>query len=361
MCPARGSAGARLVGRIGRGDGRGTTQGSHVHVHVHVGHGFGCWSSRADASGYHGSSQAYHLGAWGGSIVECSSWDRAVTNRDSRSSASFNRSRHVTNKREHRSDARRKIHPASTRSLDTSRGRRDADRESRHRRGRSAHGRHGARRCVVLVDLDGIDFPVRVLERARVLRDIVNTALGRVTGAAGWTVRLGEHGAGPVSAEGSVEDDPLLVEPLCEVAGSLEEGRGHAERGHVGVAVGDGRRDRGAREEPDRDVRRCQLHGVHPSAEIVERGTDVVDGGLHSAAEMAISGVALSGHEGAGHSRVCHQTVGAGVENDLAACADVDPLDDIDLAIGRPVGADSPEGWPGATDASGHVLDVGDE
>lgn len=51
----------------------------------------------------------------------------------------------------------------------------------------------------------------------------------------------------------------------------------------------------------------------------------------------------------------------ARVQRRLVLLVQVDVLDDVDLAVGRPVWADHPESGPDAADASGHVGDVGDD
>lgn len=88
----------------------------------------------------------------------------------------------------------------------------------------------------VRVDLDGVDEPVGVLEGGRVAGDVVLAGGG--LGAADGIV--GPNLTGPVSAEGRVEDDLVVLEVARDVAAAAgERGLGRAPAARVGGARGD--------------------------------------------------------------------------------------------------------------------------
>lgn len=70
----------------------------------------------------------------------------------------------------------------------------------------------------VLVDLDGVDLPVRLLESRGILSDVVDTALHGAAGIAHGAGGFGKNITGPVAAKGCVNDQLLCLEALCKVA-----------------------------------------------------------------------------------------------------------------------------------------------
>lgn len=122
----------------------------------------------------------------------------------------------------------------------------------------SSIARHPLHPTNTLVNLERIDSPVRVPEGGGVVRD------ERVTGGGlGGALRgRAPDGAGPVAAEGRVEDELQAGEVGGDVAGPREEGDGAAPAGRVGLAGGDVCRDGGAGEEVDLDRGRGPFGGV---------------------------------------------------------------------------------------------------
>lgn len=182
----------------------------------------------------------------------------------------------------------------------------------------------------ILVNLEGINRPIRVHKSLGVKPDVFLTAAGRPRRASGI---LGPDGAGPVAAEGGVEDDVVVFEmpvDVTVVATGEARGRGTPGRGDgIGVGARDIAGDAGAREEPDVDGGAGPFHGVNAAAGVVETGAVVVRSlGFGRAAETAF---ATGAREGA---------AGTGVHGYLVLGLMVDALDDVDFTAVRPGG-----GW----------------
>lgn len=175
----------------------------------------------------------------------------------------------------------------------------------------------------ILVHLKGINRPIRLHKRLGVLPDVFLTS-ARLRRASGL---LGPDGAGPVAAEGGVEDDVVVLEMPVDVAVvATEEARGGGtpSRG-VGVGTRDIAGDAVAREEPDVDGGAGPFHGVNTAAGGVERSAVTVRSlGFAIAAETA---VATGAGEGA---------AGTGVHGYLILGLMVDTLDDVDFTAVRP-------------------------
>lgn len=175
----------------------------------------------------------------------------------------------------------------------------------------------------ILVHLKGINRPIRLHKRLGVLPDVfvTSTRLRRASGI------LGPDGAGPVAAEGGVEDDVVVLEMPVDVAVvATEEARGGGtpSRG-VGVGTRDIAGDAVAREEPDVDGGAGPFHGVNTAAGGVESSAVTVRSlGFAIAAETA---VATGAGEGA---------AGTGVHGYLILGLMVDTLDDVDFTAVRP-------------------------
>lgn len=136
----------------------------------------------------------------------------------------------------------------------------------------------------VLVDFERVDAPVGLFEGCGVVLDV------RVAGAClrGAGVRWPD-GAGPVAAEGYVEDlcielgcgfgridvftgtyDLQILEMGVDITGSGEPGTWEAPAQRVRLAVPDIGRNAGVGEEPDVDGIACPFGGVDAAAGLVE-------------------------------------------------------------------------------------------
>lgn len=119
-------------------------------------------------------------------------------------------------------------------------------------------------------------------------------------------------------------------------------------------------------EEEDLDEFIGPLHGVDTTVVTVESIT--VRGGVArvdtAAGVVALAGgidVAVAGRHVAAEARVVDAAAITGVQGHGIAALLVDTLDDINLSVGGPVGADGPERRPGAAHGTGHVGKVKDE
>lgn len=90
----------------------------------------------------------------------------------------------------------------------------------------------GLGRTTLLVHLERVDGPIRILECRRVASDKLNTRRSRAT-------IVVEGLASPGAAEGGVEDNGVIVEVVVKIA-AAEVGHGLAELGDVGLAGLDG-------------------------------------------------------------------------------------------------------------------------
>lgn len=107
-------------------------------------------------------------------------------------------------------------------------------------------------------------------ERRRVLG---NESLAAVAGAETSVLRaarLAIDTASPVSAEGVVEDELVVLEPLLDVASTSEVGIWDTEFSSVGLVQGYASRDLAAREEPHLDGFGSPFHGVDAASISIE-------------------------------------------------------------------------------------------
>lgn len=194
----------------------------------------------------------------------------------------------------------------------------------------------------ILIDLEGIDGPIRINKSLGVKPDVFLTGAARLSRASGI---LGPDAAGPVAAEGGVEDDVVALEMPVDVAVvATEEARScgtPSRRVGVGVGVGGARDIAGdavAREEPDVDGGAGPFHGINAAAGVVETGAVVVRSlGFGRVAETAV--VAGAG-EGAART---------GVHGHLILDLIVDALDDVDFTAV----------WPGEAGSVSRIEDNG--
>lgn len=110
-----------------------------------------------------------------------------------------------------------------------------------------------------------------------------------------------------------------------------------------GIDVG---RNLAVLEVPDLDAGRGPQSGVDSSSGCIERGTVAVGIGVHDGAAAVSSSVTTVGVAGrsSGLASVayCHSAARASVEGHLVLIGVVDALDDIDLALKRPILANHP-------------------
>lgn len=218
---------------------------------------------------------------------------------------------------------------------------------------------HRSRRS--LVGAEAGNLPVRLVERARRLRGVGGAAAGAAVLPAVHT-----RGAGPAPAHVNVQHNTLVAEVVADVAvGAGKVGERGAPARRVGRGgVGDVGGNAGAGEEPDTDAGAAELEGVDAAAGGIQDGPVGVGRGLDAAAGVVVGAVpAVCGEDGAGLlALVLHGAAFCCVQGNLVSGgAVVDGLDDIDLAVGGPVGGvGQPEGGPcGAT--VGSVQNVKDE
>lgn len=151
-----------------------------------------------------------------------------------------------------------------------------------------------------------------------------------------------------------------------DVAPAGVAGERRAPRARVGAAGRHVRGDGAAREEPDGDGGAGPFGGVDAAADGVEAGAEVGGRGGEDGAAGVLGlrgrvGVAVGRVGRAGHAGLLDRAVARGVQGHGVGGGGVDAFDDVDFAHRGPVGADEPEGGPDATDAAGHVGDVGQE
>lgn len=77
----------------------------------------------------------------------------------------------------------------------------------------------------------------------------------------------------PVTAERRIEDEPVVIEPLLDIARASEVCVGSAEFRGIWVVRCDAGRNAAAREEPHFDELASPLHGVHTTTVRVEAST----------------------------------------------------------------------------------------
>lgn len=160
--------------------------------------------------------------------------------------------------------------------------------------------------------------------------------------------------AGPVAAEGGVEDDVVVLEMLVDAAAgpaARESGGGGTPCRRVGVgAQGVAGETVVAREIPDVDGGAGPFHRVDACAGVVHVGSVIVAlGRFDGATEISLAVVTRQA------------TTAARVHGHLVLTPRIDAFDDIDLPAVRPVRPRHPERGPGATDAGGHVGEIEDD
>lgn len=190
----------------------------------------------------------------------------------------------------------------------------------------------------LLVDAESGDIPVGILERSRVVVNIVYTSP-----ASGSRIHISV--TSPITAERQVDDNILRTKLARNVAARVNK-RGKRSspsacidaRGAVLNLERDSRRV--ARPEPDFDVSRGAFHGVPPSAVGVERGTvRVAEWVFDTAAGVAVD-LPVAVGVGRRACLVTHGGLGAArgsVQGGSVGALVVDTLDDVNLTGRRPV------------------------
>lgn len=212
-----------------------------------------------------------------------------------------------------------------------------------------------------LVNLDVIDFPVRLRERRWVLSDISNAALEGAAAITHRAARGAVNTASPVTAEGGVEDELLGFEMFGDAARALHMGHGSAESSNIGVAFGDRAGNRTTGEEPELQEFIGPLHGVDTTTVLVERSARRTLGALNNTSSGTRIFTTFRRGKRAAHLLAGNLTGAARMQDNLVRFILIDALDDIYFTIRRPVFACGPKGGPGTADASGHVLKIDDK
>ena len=214
-----------------------------------------------------------------------------------------------------------------------------------------------------LPDGDVVDGPERLGESSRVAGDVVRARSSK--SRAGSITAPDTSLASPVTAEGDVEDNVVLVEVVIDGAAvvTVELGRWGSPsgggRGSGSDVGGDGSTVPG----PDLDGIGGPLHNVDTTVSVVEGITVRGGTGVNTATVVGVSGVAV----GSGGGRALDGTIvgdgaaSGGVEGDDVGGLGVDTLDDINLTVVGPVSTDGPEGGPRTAVTAGHVVKVKDE
>lgn len=108
-----------------------------------------------------------------------------------------------------------------------------------------------------------IDVPVGILEALRAISNKVVAARPRIARCHGAAGISPERRAGPVTAEGDVENDCVVLEVVVDITTTLEVGHWHSKFRDIWRAGTNAGWHVGAREEPDANPLRCPFHGVH--------------------------------------------------------------------------------------------------
>jgi hypothetical protein len=228
--------------------------------------------------------------------------------------------------------------------------------------------RRGAGDSALVVCLERTDTPVRILEDFRVLSDILLARAHAVQALVHRATRLSVDIASPVTAEGVAEDEALIQEALLDVTVALVplEASGRLAKGGcirlvreqtVGLAT--------TREEPDLDALSLPLGDVVTTVDrvetLAERATPCIGHTAASRLRWAVECAVVQGLS-TGLSHAVDLALSIGMEYEVVVRVLVDTLDDIDLSLDGPwLATEGPEGRPGATDATRHVLDIKDE
>lgn len=214
-------------------------------------------------------------------------------------------------------------------------------------------------RAGLLVDFERVDEPVGLFESGGVvLHEGVASACLRGAGAA-----CRPDCAGPVAAEGDVEDDLQLVEMVVNVARFGKSGRRGTPSRRIRSATSDIPGDARAREEPDIDDSPCPFGSVDAASSIVEAvaigGVVVTSDGTAGVGRLARSfDVAVGSLDFAAEPEGLDGAAIAGVEGHLVGGLVVDAFNDVDFAVAGPVGAEHPESWPRPADTAWHMGQV---
>ena len=201
-------------------------------------------------------------------------------------------------------------------------------------------------KSITLIHLERVDRPIRVPECSRVIVNVILAAACE----RGTCAVLTPDVPGPVTAKSGVEDDMVVFEMLIDVAvvAADEAGGRVPPIPRVGMRAQDIAGFSAAGEEPNIDPAARPLHGVDTPVGIVEP-------------RAVVSGAAL----GLDMATQAPQAAAAGeaapvavVHGHLVLALRIDALKDVNFAAVGPVGADHPEGGPGAADAAGHVREV---
>lgn len=148
---------------------------------------------------------------------------------------------------------------------------------------------------------------------------------------------------------------------------TLPSKRRHGRAPRARVRALDIRRDLTPRERPDLNSLARHLRRYHRATLRIERRAvaprrRVLDLASSVLALRGITDIAITRRQASREARLLNAASGVGMQRHAVVACIVDPLQDIDLPIGRPRPAsEHPEGGPHATDAARHVCDVGDE
>lgn len=158
----------------------------------------------------------------------------------------------------------------------------------------------------------------------------------------------------------------MVLEVRVNVTVTVEESGRLSPSSRVRVGAGQVGRNIAVGEEEDLDEVIGPFHGVDTAVVAVESVT--VRGSVSrvntTAGVFALAsglGVAVAGGNLTTEARVVDAAAIRSVQGHGIAALLVDTLDDIDLSVVGPVGADGPESRPGATDGAGHVGKVKNE
>jgi hypothetical protein len=195
-----------------------------------------------------------------------------------------------------------------------------------------------------LIYPEGIDLPEGVCESAGIVLHKSLTARS----FRGANRVLSPDVAGPVTAEGHVENDVVVLEVLVNVASTLKLGGWLAPPTWVGVATRKVARDCASREEPDADGIACPFRSVDSSTICIETGAVcccVVGGDLAPSVCILTRGIDItigSRYCSAESASVADGAASACVKGHIIGCLRVDTLDDIDFTTPWPVWAKGP-------------------
>ena len=179
--------------------------------------------------------------------------------------------------------------------------------------------------AIVAIDLQAIDSPISGLERLRVVLDVILT--GRRF--AGASAILAPDGPRPVTTEGGIEDDIIILEVIINIAAraTLEGSSSCSPSRRIRIGACGAVGDAIAAEEPDVDGGAGPFHGVDATLGVVE--TVAERGGTAGLDAAALAALAVL---------VEHGAAVAGVHGHGILGLVVDAFDDVDFAAVRPVG-----------------------